>query len=173
VRRLIVLAAAVSALAVACAAAAEPSAGNAAKPDKVVGFRESDAVMNGAIAEARRTLPVFWTLLEKDPIVAASGKIKVGFETPNGPEHMWVRDVRRDGKVVRGVLDNRPIYLTTLGKGDPVTVNPADISDWSYIRDGRMFGSFTTRVMLPHMPAEQRAAYRKFLSDKPLEDERS
>lgn len=128
--------------------------------------------MNAAIAEARRSLPTFWTLLQTDPVVAASGKIKVGFDTPGGPEHMWVREVRREGAVVKGLLDNRPVWLAGVAKGDPVTVDPADISDWSYIRDNRMYGSYTTRVMLPHFPAEQREAYRKFLSDKPLEDGR-
>lgn len=146
--------------------------GNTPKKDEIVGFRESDAAMNAAIAEARRSLPTFWSLLETDPVVAASGKIKVGFDTPGGPEHMWVREIRREGAVVKGLLDNRPVWLKGFAKGDAVTVDPADISDWSYIRDDRMYGSYTTRVMLPHLPAEQRETYRKFLSDKPLEDRR-
>lgn len=146
--------------------------GNGPKKDEIVGFRESDAAMNAAIAEARRSLPIFWTLLETDPVVAASGKIKVSFDTPGGPEHMWVREIRREGAVVKGLLDNRPVWLKGFAKGDAVTVDPADISDWSYIRHDRMYGSYTTRVMLPHLPAEQRETYRKFLSDKPLEDRR-
>lgn len=170
-RQRTLLIAAAAALAISSTVLAQ-TPGNSAKKDEVVGFRESDAVMNAAIAEARRSLPTFWTLLEADPVVAASGKIKVGFDTPGGPEHMWVREVRREGAVVKGLLDNRPVWLKGVSKGDPVTIDPADISDWSYIREGRMYGSYTTRVMLPRLPAEQREAYRKFISDKPLEDGR-
>lgn len=162
---------ALAALALSSAVRAQ-TPGNSPKKDEIVGFREGDAAMNAAIAEARRSLPTFWRLLEADPVVAASGKIKVGFDTPGGPEHMWVREVRREGAVVKGLLDNRPVWLKGFAKGDPVTIDPADISDWSYIREERMYGSYTTRVMLPHLPAEQREAYRKFLSDKPLEDRR-
>lgn len=170
-RQRTLLIAAMTALAVSSTVLAQ-TPGNSPKKDDVVGFRESDAAMNAAIAEARGTLPTFWTLLETDPVVAASGKIKVAFDTPGGPEHMWVREVRREGAVVKGLLDNRPVWLKGVSKGDPVNIDPADISDWSYIRDNRMYGSYTTRVMLPHFPAEQREAYRKFLSDKPLEDRR-
>lgn len=157
-------------LATACGADAQ-SGRNERKSDEIVNFRDTDAEMNAAMAEARRTLPTFWKLLASDPVVAETGKIKVGFDTSGGLEHIWVREVRYEKGVVRGLLDNRPVYLEA-SKGDPVTIDPAKISDWSYIRNDRMYGSFTTRVMLPSLDPEQREGLRQFLSDKPLEDGR-
>ena len=54
-----------------------------------------------------------------------------------------------------------------LVKGSPYRAGSAMISDWGYVRDGRMYGNYTTRVMLKRIPAEQAEGLRKILSPQP------
>jgi len=159
-------------LTVSCGAPAQ-EAQNDRKADPVTMFAESDRQMNAAMAEARRTMPRFWAAIDSDPAVAGSALIKLGFDTDDGSvEHIWVEQIRRDGDVIRGVVGNRPVHIASLSKGDAVTIDPKRISDWSYTRGERMYGNFTTRVMLPELPAEHQAELRAALSEKPLEDGR-
>lgn len=141
--------------------------------DKPMQFADSDPAMNAAIAEARRSLPDFWKRFDTDPVVAETAKVKMAFDTPDGGEvHLWIRELRREGGAIVGILDNQPANLPGLAKGDTVTIVQARLSDWRYVRDGRMYGGFTTRVMVPRLPADQQAMYRQILSENPLESGR-
>jgi len=143
------------------------------KDDPVVNVEATDATMNAAIAEARAALPRFWALYEGDPVVNATAGLKVGFPVKGGGhEHMWLNTIKREGAVITGVLGNDPAFIPSMKLGDVVTIDPALISDWSYERNGRLYGSYTTRVLVGQMSAEEAAPYRKMLSDKPLEDGR-
>ncbi|MDO9223481.1 MAG: DUF2314 domain-containing protein [Caulobacter sp.] len=151
-------------------ASQSPRAGQRPADDPVTMIPDSDREMKAAVAEAVRTLPMFWSLYASDEQVRTSGKLKVGFPFgDDGREHMWLRDIRREDDRITGVLENIPEAPMAIRKGDRVPIDPAEISDWSYSRDGRLFGNFTTRAMLKYLEPALVRQLRQLLSDRPLE----
>lgn len=141
--------------------------GGATGGDLVVGYSAEDQAMNQAVAEARRTLPAFWSAQRMGG--GERFQLKAEFSGPNSTEHMWVSDVeRRDGRLT-GILQNEPYDIPTMHKGDRVTFDESQVSDWSYIKDGQMWGAYTTRVMVEQMPPEEAKEWREFLSPNPVE----
>lgn len=136
--------------------------------DDMVQVPSADAEMNAAVAEAKRTLPVYLARLDAGQLAPSDG-VKVAMPTDQGNEHIWVHQVARDGDRLTGVLANQPNYLPNLQRGSPVTFAVDQVSDWSYEKDGRMWGNYTTRVMLPHVGPEDQASLRQSLSATPTE----
>jgi uncharacterized protein YegJ (DUF2314 family) len=138
--------------------------------DPMVEFSDEDAVMNAAIESARATLPQFFAEFD-----AASEQnrgdfhVKVGMITSGGgAEHIWVDNLRREGGQLVGALANEPNWLPGMHLGSRVVVDPALISDWAmYTREG-LYGSYTTRVMLPYLDADTAAQMRELLTPSPI-----
>lgn len=140
--------------------------------DPMVVFRQADAKMTAAITEAQNTLPRALTLLP------ATGKayhpdllLKVAFPRNDGMgnEIIWVSDLRSTGKNrFSGRLDNAPNYLTGKRLGSKVRFSLDQVADWSILAGGRLWGNYTTRVMLPQLPAEDRRYFKTILSDRPI-----
>lgn len=130
----------------------DPVAAQSADGDDLTFFEDSDAVMNAAIGEARRTLPLFLDYVLGPDGTAPIGTLKVSFQTfPQdvGDEIIWVDGFRRlpDGSFT-GRLSNRPVYLGNWQVGTEVSFPENDIQDWGLrSTDGRLFGNYTTRVI--------------------------
>jgi uncharacterized protein YegJ (DUF2314 family) len=153
-----------AALALLTLAACEP------QHDPIVDFAADDAAMNAAENEAKQTLPIFWRLFDSGDPARTDFMVKVAMkDARGGDEHIWVDSLqRRDGAVI-GRLANEPRALTGLSYGSEVTVNPALISDWAYAYQGKLYGNYTTRAMLPHLSDRERAETEVMLSATPLE----
>jgi len=149
-------------LAWATAVAAQPAAAEGAPADQIMNFRESDAEMNKAKAEGIASLPDFLKHLDKPAANETDFMVKYDVDQSDGVEYVWAAVDGRSGTSLNGVLINQPEY-TNDKLGDRVTIRQNDIVDWGYRKDGIMQGSFTTRVMLAHMPASEAAEYRTFL----------
>ncbi len=152
------------------AAVAQPAPGNHrdASGVPVVMASDADPEVNAAIAEARRTLPEVWRrMAQRGP--GESG-LKVALRTSRGGyEHIWVDSiVRQDGRITAR-LANDPDNIPGLKLGSPVVVDPAAISDWSYRSGGRLYGHFTTRVLLKRASPEEAQQIQALLSPTPLE----
>lgn len=127
--------------------------GAGAAQAQVVQFQSSDAEMNRAIAAARKTLPDFVALYR-----AGKGErhsVKVAIPHDEGREHIWMRLTGMDGETFVGTISNRPVHIDGLGVGDRYRAGPDMISDWLYHADGRMHGSYTTRVALKRLSPQQ------------------
>jgi uncharacterized protein YegJ (DUF2314 family) len=136
--------------------------------DQVVMVEGADAEMNAAIAEARRTLPVFWRKFDEGKAEAYS--LKVGLPAAHGGlEHIWVDGIVRKGDVITAHISDDPRDLPNLTNGSEITVDPARISDWGYIVDGRRYGCFTTRVLIKRLPPDEMARYSAMLHPTALE----
>lgn len=81
--------------------------------------------------------------------------IKAAFKDPGGDasqvEHMWLTDIEFDGEVIRATLMNAPHELTSVAAGDSITLSLADVEDWMYVREGRLYGGFTIQVLRGQM----------------------
>ena len=111
--------------------------------DITISVSNDDAEMNAAIAKARAALPDFWRVFEKRGQGETNFALKVRITDKEGVEHFWAVDIeRKDGKIF-GTINNDPDIVQNVKFGDRITVNDADISDWLYLRNGKMVGNYT------------------------------
>jgi uncharacterized protein YegJ (DUF2314 family) len=139
--------------------------------DPVLQFAQDDPAMNSAMADARRTLPLFYGRLAQTDLDSEVMLLKVAMPYKAGGaqsfEHIWVAVASREGDSFRGVFANDPVHID-YDQYDPVQFTEDDISDWMYYdKAGLMQGAFTMRVMLKDLPAGQAAEFRRALAPPP------
>jgi uncharacterized protein YegJ (DUF2314 family) len=140
-----------------------------AAPDEVVEFSDQDAAMNAAIENARSTLPQFFAEFDAAPAQSRGAfTVKVGMPVEGGGhEHIWVDNLRREGNQLIGALANEPNYMPGMHRGSRVVIDQALISDWSIHAPEGLYGSYTTRVMLPYLDPGEAAQLRQMLTPSP------
>jgi uncharacterized protein YegJ (DUF2314 family) len=130
------------------------------KGDKVISVEQNDAEMNAAIAKARETLPQFWQAFDKRDRGERDFALKVRIADKNGAEHFWAVGLeRRDGKIM-GTINNDPNIVSNVKPGDRIEIPEADISDWMYMRDGKMVGNQTIKPLFKQMSAGEVQQYK-------------
>jgi uncharacterized protein YegJ (DUF2314 family) len=128
----------------------------------IVDVPSSSAEMAAAIARARATLAVFWASWEAPKPSETGHSLKVRFATPrNDGEHIWIAEVKRlgDGRYT-GRFANTPRDLPGKKAGDLVEFKEADISDWMFMRNGKIVGGETVKLLLRAMPKADADALR-------------
>jgi len=142
--------------------------------DEVINYSDSDTEMNAAIAQARETFPLFMLQYyrEADDTGAFldAFSVKVEMLTSDGvtTEIIWVSPFIETETGFLGLLANDPDDLPGLAYGSEIEFTFDQIADWSYVRDGRGFGNFTTRVMLPDIDPDLAQELKDYLSEVPL-----
>jgi uncharacterized protein YegJ (DUF2314 family) len=128
----------------------------------VINVPTGSAEMSAANAKARATLPAFWASYEASKPSETGHTLKVRFsnKTNNG-EHIRMAEVKElaDGRY-SGRLANEPRYLPGKRVGDLVEFKEADMFDWTFMRDGKMVGGETIRVLLKSLPKADADALR-------------
>lgn len=139
-----------------------PMMGARAQEDRTVNVRSTDAEMNAAIAKARASLPTFWTSYEGHKPSENGHSLKVRFANPdNDGEHIWMAEVqKRADNSYSGRLANTPEHLAGKRLGDVVEFKDADISDWMFMRNGKIVGGETIRILLKELPKADADALR-------------
>jgi len=118
--------------------------------------------------DARRTLTIFLRQLSRGDPRESGFSIKHPFRADDGSgiatEQLWLGDIRfRDGEYL-GVVADDPLYLSGLRKGDTVTLDMDAITDWMYLRDGKIAGGRSIKYLLEQIPESQRSeGQRKIL----------
>ena len=127
----------------------------------VADVRAAGAEMNAAIAHARGTLPRFWASYDTPKPTETGHALKVRFASGAYVEHIWMSDVKKlpDGNY-SGRFANEPRDLPGRYLGDQVEFEQADISDWMFMRNDKVVGGETIRVVLKSMPKEDADAMR-------------
>jgi uncharacterized protein YegJ (DUF2314 family) len=125
-----------------------------------------DPEMEAAKAKARATLGQFWEKLERPGPGEEGFALKVSLPySPRDTEHIWTKDVeRKDGKIT-AVINNRPRDVKTVRLGQRIEIREDQISDWMFVRNGKMVGNYTLRPMLARMPPADAARYRAMLEE--------
>ena len=141
-------------------------AASVAQDSSYIKVPNADPEMEAAKAQARATLGHFWDKFT-NPGPGESGfafKVALPYGS-NSTEHIWTKDIeRRDGKIT-AVINNVPRDVKTVRLGQRIEVADAQISDWFYLRDGKMVGNYTMRPLLKRMPPQDAARYRAMLAD--------
>ena len=154
-----------SAILLAGALALSGAACSERERDQVVHVPAGDPEMLGAIAQARSTLPAFWQAFERPELGDSDFALKVLVTDKRREEYFWVTGIaRRDGRIL-GTIDNDPKIVGNVKLGDRIEISEGDISDWLYMRNGRMVGNYTVRPLFKRMPASEVERIRKMLAD--------
>jgi uncharacterized protein YegJ (DUF2314 family) len=130
--------------------------------DRIISFSAADAEMNAAIAKGQATLPDFFEHFAQPAEDEAEFMVKYDIVPGDDAEYVWASLQGRSGATLTGTLINQPEYTKDM-LGDQVVIQQADVIDWAYRKGRVMQGSFTTRVMLAHMPEGEAAEYRDAL----------
>lgn len=123
----------------------QPVAATLGEPVSQVLEATDREAMAAAWAKARETWPEALAHLQKGGELLA--KFPFARVTKRGTEHIWVTVQSVDGDVVRGVLANEPMDLGALKLGSKVECKLAELSDWLFLRDGKMVGGYTVKVL--------------------------
>ncbi|MEB1530465.1 DUF2314 domain-containing protein [Xanthomonas sp. WHRI 7945] len=128
-----------------------------------------DAAMQAAYVAARGTFKFFWREMSWEYRRIVPGldmaAVKLAFATDaaghDAPpvEHMWVGDVQFDGDTVFGTLLNDPDHIASLQAGAAVAAPVAELEDWMYVIDGKVYGGYTIDAMRRGMAAAERAEH--------------
>jgi uncharacterized protein YegJ (DUF2314 family) len=137
----------------------------ASDSDPVYGVAADDPEMNEAIAQARASLPQFWEAFESRQGGASDFALKVRIEDSDAIEHFWVIDLERTNGKVTGVINNDPETVANVKLGDVISIRDEAISDWLYMRNGKMVGNHTLRPLLSQMPKDEADQLRSMLAD--------
>jgi uncharacterized protein YegJ (DUF2314 family) len=138
--------------------------GNVRAEDRspVIDLSSGNAEMNAAIAKARATLPTFWASYEAQKPAETGHSLKVRFANPkNNGEHIWMADVKTtaDGRY-SGRFANAPRDLPGRKAGEVALFSESDISDWMFLRNGKIVGGETIRPLLKSLPKADADALR-------------
>lgn len=132
-------------------------------PDTLVTEGYDEAEMDAAIARARSEVDKFIAEL------AAGNGTDFGVKAPiedNGQvEHFWLTDVTYSDGQFEGLIGNDPGMVTNVTFGQKWKIGKSEISDWTFMRDGKMHGNYTMRPLLKTMPEEEAAMYRSMLAE--------
>lgn len=138
---------------------------DAGREDKVVTVEDDDAEMNAAIAQARSSLPQFWQTFEKPANGETDFALKVRITDANGTEHFWATEVERRGGIIKGTIGNDPDTVKSVKLGERIVIPEADISDWLYMRNGKMVGNATVKPLLKQMPPVEVERLKNLMAD--------
>jgi uncharacterized protein YegJ (DUF2314 family) len=133
--------------------------------DEVYRVEGDDEDMNKAIENARLNYPSF-VLAFKNADSSLSGfsvKIRFDYGEGNG-EHMWLSDLHYRGTRLFGVLDSDPVNIHSVHAGDSLAIDVDRLSDWMYVKNSRMVGGYTLKVLYNKMTEKEKKEFREQLS---------
>lgn len=132
-------------------------------PETLVEGDYDQQEMDAAIARARSEVDSFVAEMSKGN--GTDFAVKAPIQDKGETEHFWITDiVYRDGKF-EGVIGNEPGVVSNVKLGQKWVVKKSEISDWMFMRDGKMHGNYTMRPLLKTMPEEEAAKFRSMLAN--------
>ena len=139
-------------------------AGRAVKTPGHPGYSQvsdNDKAMDRAVEHAQRSLGFFMAVLQAKKPGDTTFEIKKGFVDGDKVEHLWISSVTYDGTNFHGKINNRPVDVKNVHLGQRVTVAPREVSDWMFLKNGKLMGGYTTRVLYARLSPEDKAEFDK------------
>jgi uncharacterized protein YegJ (DUF2314 family) len=133
------------------------------KDDTLVKGGYDEAAMNAAIARARSEVDGFISTLEKRD--GSGFGVKAPVQDKGETEHFWLTGVTyRDGEF-EGKIGNDPGVVTNVEFGQTIRIKKEEISDWMFMRDGKLHGNYTLRPLLDRLDPDEAARYRALFAE--------
>jgi uncharacterized protein YegJ (DUF2314 family) len=134
--------------------------------DRVIDVPTGDPEMETAIATARARLPYFWKALARPGPGEDHFSLKVPIVDGDKSEHFWLSGIVRRPDTITGTIDNDPASVLTVKLGQRYEFTEDQISDWMFVRNGKIVGNETIRPLLERMTREE-ATHWRGLMEKP------
>lgn len=125
----------------------------------IVTTGDDDAEMNTAIEKAKSSFTVFTTAFNSKKTKFSSFSIKIPFVTVGGNEHIWISEISKEKDNYFGIVDNLPESTSQVKLGDKIKIEPAKISDWMFIEEGKLRGGYTIRIIRKRMTEDERKEF--------------
>jgi uncharacterized protein YegJ (DUF2314 family) len=132
-------------------------------PETLVKEGYDEEEMEAAIARARSEVDSFIAEMSKGN--GTDFAVKVPIEDKGETEHFWLTDIAYQNGKFEGVIGNDPGIVTNVKSGQKWTVKKSEISDWMFMRDGKMHGNYTIRPLLKTMSEKEAAKFRSIMAN--------
>ena len=120
---------------------------------------DDDKQMDRAVENAQKSLGFFMAVLRAGQSGDTAFEIKKAFVDGDKVEQIWIRRVSYDGKKFHGQIDNKPRDVKNIDLGERVIVQPQEVTDWMFLKDGKLMGGYTTRVLYSRLSPEDKAQF--------------
>jgi uncharacterized protein YegJ (DUF2314 family) len=128
--------------------------------DKTIRVESSDPEMNKVIEKARNGLSTFWVHYTNPGPGENGFALKVRLSEGSKHEHFWLIALEHRDELIFGKIANDPNVIHNVKNGQVIQVEPDRITDWMYLRDGKIVGNETLRPLLKRMPKAQADHFR-------------
>ena len=122
---------------------------------------DDDKAMDRAVIHARRSLGFFLAALHAKKPDDRSFEIKKAFVDGSRVEHLWIGHLTFDGENFHGRINNQPLDIHNVRLGQTVTVAPREVTDWMFVKGGKLIGGCTTRVLYARLSPQDKARFDK------------
>jgi len=130
---------------------------------ETIQINQTDDELKRIAENARLTLSSFFRQLanhNRRGVNEHSFFVKYNFAADEGSnietEQVWLTGIHFKNDNYYGILSNNPQNLDGLKKGDIVIFSPDLITDWMYVREGKIIGGYSIKYLLEKIPEEQR-----------------
>lgn len=127
--------------------------GCGSKPETLAETGYDQREMDWAIDRARRE--VGWFLSQMQAGHGSDWSVKVPIADGEKVEHFWLTSITYSNGQFSGLIGNDPGVVSNVSFGDEWTVSWSQISDWMFVRDGKIHGNYTMRPLLKTLPPEK------------------
>jgi len=129
--------------------------------DGVTVVDKDDPAMLAAFDKARGETDNFIAIMAAG--TGGSYSVKVAVTDNDQTEYFWLDNLTYANGVFSGTIANEPELVKNVKMGDHIDVKKEAIYDWLYMKDGKMYGNYTVRVLLPKMSKEDADKVRAML----------
>jgi uncharacterized protein YegJ (DUF2314 family) len=134
--------------------------------DRIVGVKAEDPEMNTAIAEAQKTISIFWTAFDKPASDESEFFLKLAITDGKEVEHFWIGNIRKEKNTISGIVANDAELVSNVKFGQKILIDEKKISDWKFMKGGVTKGGYTIAVLLPRISKEEASEVKKQLGWK-------
>lgn len=132
---------------------------------------QPETLVEGGYDEAEMASATERAISEVDSFIAdlKSGQsenyaVKAPIEDGGETEHFWLTGVTFANGKFTGTINNEPGMVSNVTMGQQYSLGRTEISDWMFMRDGKMYGNYTMRPLLATMPEAEADMYRKMFA---------
>ena len=142
--------------------------GPSQEPARTVQLEQADEEVMQIAEDARDTLTGFFRRINSAGAEESDFCVKYPFAVNDDSgidtEQIWLTGIRfRDGTYY-GILAGTPRCLDGMKRGDTVAFDTEMITDWMYVRNGKIIGGYSIKYLLEKIPDDQRTdSERKLL----------
>jgi len=146
-----------------CTTLAIASVGCSSKPETLIEGGYDEAEMAAATQRAIDEVDAF--IGELNAGRSESHAVKAPIEDAGETEHFWLTGVTFADNKFTGTIDNEPGMVSNVTLGQEYTLGKTEISDWMYMRDGKLYGNYTMRPLLASMPEAEAERFRSMFAN--------